>query len=462
MRIAQRSHRRDEHGAVVLIVLLCVLAIFTVVAIVFDIGASLVIKRQVVAAADSSSLAAAQSCATGKSGEAQAQADTYANDNRPGVTGGIESANCVTGTGYVTTAYSSDAHYNVAPFVGLGDQGSVGARATSIWGPAGTVEHAVPIMLDSRWLNGNCKIPDASIGTECAFWYDNSNTTDGSQNNWGFMNLDQWDVSSGAHCSNAGANDRGTWIINGYPDLLSLNYPDPTYVCSDSGHAAGNWLNDLESTIGQTRAFPVVDPDNQIPPLPGAADKYDVIGWTFLQIEDVLKGNDPAAVGSTSTYPCTGTWTATKGDTKTLDSLGCFTTSPSTVGTPTLTGKLTSAPTPSPSPTGNGNGGNGNGNGNGGGNQTVTFQQGVDYSYDASTRTLTWLNPSSANVTIKFDWSVTSGGACPGHAPNPNAVCLVTKWMGTQIGGQDPCNGLPPDQCGNVPDFGASAIRLFK
>lgn len=432
-RFARRLQRSgSEDGAVIVIVVITMLAIFAVVAVVLDIGASLVVKRQVVAAADSAALAAAQSCATGKGlGDAAAQADAYATDNRPGVQGSITSADCVTGSGSVSTAYSSNVAYNVAPIAGLGSNGNVGAKATAIWGPARQVEGAVPIMLDSTWLKDNCHLPEAPVGTQCAFWYDNSNTTSGSQNNWGFMNLDQWDVAAGYNCSNAGASNRGDWITQGYPGFLAINYPEPTYVCSDSGHASGNWEKDLGSVVGQIRSFPLTDPSQQIPAYPSAADKYDVIGWTDLKIVQVLKGNDPAAIGSTTTGTCSGDWTPlpVKNATKRLDSMSCFPSTYTTIGTPTLTGMLK--------------------------NKKQTFVEGTDYRYDPATRTLTWLDDKPKSLTISFDWTFTSGGACPDHASNPNAVCLVTQWMGTRIGGQEPC-----DQQASCPDFGLPAVRL--
>jgi hypothetical protein len=302
-------------------------------------------------------------------------------------------------------------------------------------------------MLDATWLKDKCDLPNAAIGTQCAFWYDNNNTTVGSQNNWGFMNLDQWDVAADAHCSNAGASSRGAWIVGGYPGDLTVNYPAPTYVCSDSGHASGNWLTQLESTIGTIRSFPVVDPTQQIPALPEAADKYDVVGWTDLQITQVLKGNDPAAIGSTTSSTCTGTWAPlpVKNGTKSGATVlfSCGVPADATVSDPQVkatrargfvTCKGNKIPT----------------------NAAFVFLAGCDYSYDPATRVLTWLDnklPNAATLSVSFPWTLTSGGACPDHESNPNAVCLVTKWMGTHIGGSNPCQT-------NCPNFGLPAIRL--
>jgi hypothetical protein len=106
-------------------------------------------------------------------------------------------------------------------------------------------------------------VPDGiEIGDTCAFWYDNKDTMGSA--NWGFMNLDQWNVPPGENCSNAGSSSRSDWIANGYPDLRSLNGAPPgsapTYVCNDTGHSTRDW-SDLFDQKGQIKMFPVNDCD---------------------------------------------------------------------------------------------------------------------------------------------------------------------------------------------------------
>ena len=81
------------------------------------------------------------------------------------------------------------------------------------------------------------------------------------------MNLSQWDVDAGTNCHNAGSSDRRDWIVNGYPDIRTLNGnppgTEPTYVCNDTGHSTSNWST-LHDEIGKTKLFPVNDCDGQL------------------------------------------------------------------------------------------------------------------------------------------------------------------------------------------------------
>ncbi len=161
-------------------------------------------------------------------------------------------------------------------------------------------------MLQSGYLQGTCKVPDGiEIGDTCAFWYDNKDTMGSA--NWGFMNLDQWNVPPGENCTNAGSSSRSDWIANGYPDLRTLNGAPPgsapTYVCNDTGHSTRDW-SDLFDQKGQIKMFPVNDCTGQlgktgaVAPCPETPDKYDIIGFTSLLIKNVYKGNDALAIGT--------------------------------------------------------------------------------------------------------------------------------------------------------------------
>ena len=78
--------------------------------------------------------------------------------------------------------------------------------------------------------------------------YNNGDSSLGDAN-WGFMNLEQWNVDAGENCHNAGSTHRGDWILNDYGDPLVLNGTppgsEPTYVCNDTGHSdvATGWTS---------------------------------------------------------------------------------------------------------------------------------------------------------------------------------------------------------------------------
>ena len=319
-----RQRSGEESGAVVVIVVLSLIAIFAMLVLTVDVGGLLLARRAMVNASDAAALAAAQSCASAEDTlDPESQADTYAADNVDGVVTGTsnitEITGCDEGNGHVSVEYLTQQDLFFAGVLGFGSTGDVRTAATAAWGPAGG-GHAVPIVLESGYLQGICKIPDGvSIGDTCAMYYNNGDASLGDAN-WGFMNLDQWNVDSGENCHNAGSSDRGDWIHNDYGDPLVLNGSppgsEPTYVCNDTGHSTANW-QDLVDRMESNPVvlFPVNDCEGQldksgsVSPCPSTPDKYDIIGFTRLKLEAVYKGNDPAAIGTTG---ASGTCTLSK------------------------------------------------------------------------------------------------------------------------------------------------------
>ncbi len=244
-----RLRSGEESGAVVVIVVLSLIAIFSMLVLTVDVGGLLLARRAMVNASDSAALAAAQSCASAEDTlDPESVADTYAADNVDGVLTGTsnitEIVGCDDGNGHVSVEYLTQQSLFFAGVLGFGSTGDVRTAATAAWGPAAG-GYAVPIVLESGYLQGICKIPDGvSIGDTCAMYYNNGDSSLGDAN-WGFMNLDMWNVDAGENCHNAGSSDRGDWILNDYGDPLVLNGTppgsEPTYVCNDTGHSSRNW-----------------------------------------------------------------------------------------------------------------------------------------------------------------------------------------------------------------------------
>ena len=254
----RRAGRRRRHR------LLCMIAIFAMVVLTVDVGGLLLERRSMVNAADAAALAAAQSCANqADTSDPEAKADEFAKQNvtdlpADGIDNITEIVGCHTTGGHVTVHYQEQHPLFFAAILpGNGSTGTVASTATASWGPlAGGF--AIPIVLQTGYLQGTCKVPDGiEIGDTCAFWYDNKDTMGSA--NWGFMNLDQWNVSPGEHCSNAGSSSRSDWIANGYPDLRTLNGAPPgsapTYVCNDTGHSTRDW-SDLSDEDRQGQDVP--------------------------------------------------------------------------------------------------------------------------------------------------------------------------------------------------------------
>jgi Flp pilus assembly protein TadG len=186
-RRSTRTRTNEESGAVVVITVLALIAIMGMLVLTIDVGGLLLKRRAMVNASDAAALAAAQSCAdTGDSFTPESRADIYAAANVDGLlaeNGGItEVVGCDTGRGHVTVEYSHPQNLFFAGIFGFGDHGTVTTAATAAWGPAAG-GYALPIVLDSGYLQGVCKVPDGiEIGDTCAFWYNNGDSSLGAAN----------------------------------------------------------------------------------------------------------------------------------------------------------------------------------------------------------------------------------------------------------------------------------------
>jgi hypothetical protein len=433
--------RSDESGATIVIVVLCLTVFMGMLMLVVDVGGLLLARREMVNGADAAALGAAQSCA-GLPGVPIDEADALAAENingDPSLTRldfSILEGNCPGSSGKLRVEYQVSSDLTFAPALGLSDNSPVAADATAMWGSAGASDNVVPIMLRMDQLQGNCQFPDVAEGETCSFWNDNQIDELGNAQ-WGFLNLDQWDVPAGENCSSAGAADRSGWIGNGYPDLLSLHYPDPTYVCADSGHANSVWST-LRGEIGDILIFPVSDPATQLPePPPTTPDKYNIIGFASLELIAVYNGNEEGAIGTPGTpdqsVHCAGSPISYE-----------FTKANPTVNLSTAiascessNGGLTVIEPPS-----------------------LPGTEGTDWRYDSSSNILEWLkfpgsNKKTVDIGLRYVQPGTPGtpGACepPERVSDHNAKCLVTRWVGFQFGGSNPGGGV---------DFGYSAVRL--
>jgi Putative Flp pilus-assembly TadE/G-like len=447
-----RLRGRDESGAVAVIVALSLVAIFAMMILTVDVGGLLLKRRAMVNASDAAALAAAQSCAdTEDTLDPDAQAFKYAHENVdalvPGDGGITELVGCDTGRGHVSVFYSIPQTLFFAGVLGLGQDRPVATEATAAWGPVagGSV---VPIVIESGYLQGVCKVPDGvSVGDTCSLYYNNGDSSLGD-GNWGFMNLDQWNVSSTEGCHSAGSADRRDWILNDFPDLLSLNGNPPgsapTYVCNDTGHSSSNWQDLVDRmTLNSILMFPVNDCDGQldksgsVSPCPSTPDKYDIIGFTKLKLTAVYKGNDPAAIGSPGAsgtcQPAISAFTTGQvwNFSSSYGTAGCPSQKPDTVSTVSITPKKGAAY-----------------------NQCAPgdLSASCAYWYDPSVPSITWRTAPANNLKVQYDWSMNgTPGACGTHPSDPNAICLVTEWRGFTTG---------PGPIGSGDDFGTHAFAL--
>jgi len=442
--LGRRLDARDERGATILVVVLALVAIFGMVVLVVDIGGALVVRRQMVRSADAAALAAAYSFAKDEAicdqpltwPTAQQKAAEYAVYNADGTLLTSFTPKCDQST-VTVDVQSRTVKYIFAPIIGGPSERTVPATATAVWGPL-SGGNPMPIELDPV-LTRNCVYVDPNTQTTfkppgpcpTGYWFDNQDLTNSG---WGLMNLASWGVDPGANCNNVGGADQlGDWITQADPISVALE-DNPTYVCTTDGGKTPNWVTDLASWAGSGKVFlfPINDPAQMVYGPPTSQQKYAIIGLAPMVIVAVYDvGKDPdAAIGTQSS--CTGSYSFTSGNTTVdLDTVVLPTVSgscpngtvtPSDIGTPTLLDPATGKKINS------------------------------GWSYDASTHVITWTAAVPKNVNIQFDWR--GGGACPGHAPDPNAYCLVLSWGGPQV-----ITG-PPDP--DAQDFGARGIRLIR
>lgn len=424
VRIRRRRDFSDESGVTIVVVTMALMAMCGMLVLVVDVGGLLTLRRQMVTAADSAALAAAQSCAADQPTEASDQATLLATSNKPDATQeSFSTTNCGTSSsGSASVEYSADKTLAFAPILGYPEERPVPAEATAIWGPTGG-DTPMPIEFS---INDAGEIPCVyqEIGTACNYWWDNSNDHDlNSSSNWGFMNLATAGTTADASCPNAGTDDRRDWIFANTDAPLIVKDPH-TYVCVDSGHSTSTWMNALEDEVGKIKHFPVTDPDAMIR-TPGK-EKYAVIGFVALQLDAVLKGNDPEAVGTAGdSGNCSGTNSFALNSTFDLDSLGCYDSSATVDGLVLESGR---------------------------GKNRTTYVEGTHFTLDPNTNVVTWFTGPAPNVSISFDWAQEgSAGKCGSRPPDPNAICLSASWQGVQVGGSLPGSGE---------DFGLRAIRL--
>jgi hypothetical protein len=415
---------RDERGGVIVVVTLALAAILGMTVLVVDVGGLLTLRRRMVLTADAAALAAAQSCGREEAFDAQTQADALAEANQSdALATNFETEDCGgSASGRVEVGYAAPKTLFFAPVLGHPETKPVSAEAEAIWGPAGGVT-PVPIEL-SIDPNGQIDCVYKDPGTECKYWHDNNARDEfANSSNWGFMNLGAGNVSVGDSCPSAGTDERRDWIT-GAADLDIRLTDGLSLICADSGHSNSSWFTALQEQIGHVKYFPVNDPAQM--DLTSGKEKYAIIGFVPLQIEDVLRGNDPAAIGTPgASGSCRESHSFTNGSQLDLTGFSCMEVA-DVVSNLRIYRRQ--------------------------GNATTEYQQDVHFTLDPNSHVITWFSGNVRDVNVEFDWSAAgSEGKCGSRASDPNGVCLVLSWQGVRVAGSLPGSGA---------DFGLRAVRL--
>lgn len=445
MRVTKRISRDggDERGATAVIVTLSLIALLGMIILTVDVGQLLYKRRAMVNASDAAALAAAQSCAgLADSDSPLAMANTFAADNVSTAVGGITDIAGCDGPpfGHVTVQYGMEQGLFFAGVLGFDGPAQVRTEATAGWGPTGSA-NPLPIVVYTGSDQGDCDIEEGiGEGVSCYLWYDND-LFDNSA--FGFLNLctandscqQGWDVSGGASCPNVGSSLRDDWIQGNWSGGPNEVDPPFTYVCRVSGLSSSNW-DSLEAREGPPHVpgieegsdviFPVNDCNRQVDgngqaigcnPTE-APDKYAIIGFIVLHLDDVL--DSAAEWGGTPYSSCSrNNLNVTPGEVIPLSSLtggGCPNGStPSGVEDLEVDGNPPSAL----------------------------------YSYDDTNKIITWNGPAD-RVDVGFNWWL--DGECGRPPGNSSAVCLKVTTVEVRFGGRGIC-----PECA---DFGLRGVQL--
>jgi Flp pilus assembly protein TadG len=426
-----RGGLTEQEGAVAILVAILLVVLLAAVAMSVDAGGLYLRRRALVNGSDSAALAAARTCARVIPGPApfdtpETSADYEVQANSPITSDEVSGANitaitaCGTQEGHVSVQYTSQQALYFAPVLGFSHQSPVTTTATASWGLGSN--NPVPIVLSSLLGSGACPVPPSgtpAIGQTCSFWYDNDSLGGG---NFAFLSLDPagWDVASDAHCDQSGgANTLTDWISGARPASVSLNWTDPTYVCSDSGIKGVGSGSQVWSTLkalqGNTRDFPI-NWEGPGPPIAGAPsqgtiwanntiDKYDIIGFAALTIVDVInpqQAGGQAAQDATCSGKPNADVAAGSYDWVALGTLLC---SPNKVPPSVPVDAISAVNVP------------------GGTNPTTSG--------------ITLGTPLLKNTQASFHWHFDATyGPCGAPPPNNNsAKCVITSWQGSTLTG---------------------------
>jgi hypothetical protein len=268
----------DERGAVVIIVAIVAVVLFASAAYAIDSGNLWQTRRNMVTASDAGALAAAQGFALGTDG--CSDAPTFLTQNRADAQfDACTPSGTDTRHGYVTVRGHTTVPFSFAGIFGMVDQ-QVDSATTAEWGipssaiglrPIGLCETATAEL--KQWLN----LPAGPTGpttTPIKITLSNSQPDpckDGNGNvagNWGLV-----------FGSNNATSDTVNWLLNGYPNEVTIG--------DDIEANPGSFSGSLQGALSQLR-------DNKVWfPLPvfdsvsggqGSNARYNVVAFVFVQL----------------------------------------------------------------------------------------------------------------------------------------------------------------------------------
>jgi Flp pilus assembly protein TadG len=262
-----RQLRRCERGQAIVLMVLFLAFLIGCVALVLDLGSWFRSQRQLQSAADAAALAGAQALPNSP-GNASALAQQYATKNASD----LSSAEYSIGSDLVpndriTVHVTRDAPGFFAKIFGI-DSVHVGATAIAQAKMMAQARHVAPITVkNTEPMLG---------GPGCPCLGPANRTTlplrTGAPGGFALVDL------SGSGNGNTSNDAIADWIVNGYPDYVSVG----TYLSDPGAKFNNSRIQDaLNSRIGSEIVFPVYDTYGG----GGANAGYHVIGWAAFHLE---------------------------------------------------------------------------------------------------------------------------------------------------------------------------------
>ena len=457
--------RDGEGGAVAIVVAVMLVVMLVAVALAVDVGGLYLRRRELVNGADAAALSAARTCARfgispDQFASPEEAADHQVQLNAPITNDEIAGDNvtyrppiCGDQYGHVTVQYTSQQSLYFAPAIGFEHTSPVTTTATASWGLGSN--NSVPTVLSNLFQPGVCVMPptgEPAIGQRCVFWFDNDALNGG---NFTFLSLHAagWNVPIDSNCpqsSSGGTSQLTKWINGTSPTSVVLNWTYPTYVCTDTGIRGVGGKGGPNSQVwsafaglkGQTKDFPINwegcgTPFVPCPPVPGAPsqgtvyrndqiDKYDIIGFAAMTVNEVYGSTDPEIAGTPSAdYDCTrsvpNSATTIPAGTYTWIELAAL-----------LNGGPCRPPPSVPVDAVN----------------SVTLQglaSPADYTYDTTGVTLTTPLAAQTDVSFSLHIDATYGPCGDVELHDNSAVCVILTYLGSTL-----TNNYPADKKDNL------------
>jgi Flp pilus assembly protein TadG len=308
--------RREDDGAVVAMVAVCLFVLLSMLVLTFDLGRTVSVRRDMVNASDAAALAAAQACARGDGyGAAQFAAGSLITENTanldPTTMAPLDAPQCDTLDGtlkFAKVLAETNVDYYFAQILGM-DSHAVRSTATAAWGPAIGVANPVPLRLLDASVEGCIGTPEnprpiGYSGPECAFGFDNTDQNSQSASQWGILDFPEgWPDPPGPNpmacdSQSGGSNDVIDYLSGITGDFFPVLWAPAVYVCAEGGISANvmnwmiNWLIE-QAALGTSLIFPVMgDPAVYPPILSSGGEAYPIVGFVSLTVLGAWRGQE--------------------------------------------------------------------------------------------------------------------------------------------------------------------------